>query len=156
MSIIECDNGLHSVNQTQDEHLSSDEILAKFSKDTNACVQWLKTYFTDLNRLNTCIFPKLCAFNRSEVYLKIWQTLSRVEIGRTLSYAELSFLVFGHRNGARVVGTAMKRNPFQIIVPCHRVIKSSGEYGHYAGGQKNDLKKRLIEYEKSVLLSSFH
>ncbi|MFX1569323.1 MAG: methylated-DNA--[protein]-cysteine S-methyltransferase [Promethearchaeota archaeon] len=48
-------------------------------------------------------------------------------------------------NGARVVGNSLARNPFPIIIPCHRAIKSNGELGGYQGGLK--MKQKLLEME---------
>ena len=48
----------------------------------------------------------------------------------------------------RAVGSAMSNNPIGIIIPCHRVIKSNGQFGNYAKGEKNDVKKWLLEYER--------
>ena len=47
--------------------------------------------------------------------------------------------------GARAVGTALARNPFPLIIPCHRAVRSSGELGGYQGGLH--MKRRLLEME---------
>ncbi|MFX1502498.1 MAG: methylated-DNA--[protein]-cysteine S-methyltransferase [Promethearchaeota archaeon] len=51
----------------------------------------------------------------------------------------------GITNGARVVGNALARNPFPLVIPCHRAIKSNGELGGYQGGIK--MKRKLLELE---------
>ncbi|MFW9900387.1 MAG: methylated-DNA--[protein]-cysteine S-methyltransferase [Candidatus Thorarchaeota archaeon] len=51
----------------------------------------------------------------------------------------------GIKNGARVIGNSLARNPFPIIIPCHRAIKSNGELGGYQGGIK--MKRKLLEME---------
>lgn len=51
----------------------------------------------------------------------------------------------GIPNGARAVGRALSRNPFPIIIPCHRAIRSNGELGGFQGGLR--MKKTLLEYE---------
>ena len=48
-------------------------------------------------------------------------------------------------NGARAVGRALSRNPFPIIIPCHRAIRSNGELGGFQGGL--GMKRTLLEYE---------
>ena len=48
-------------------------------------------------------------------------------------------------NGARAVGTALATNPFPIVIPCHRVIRSEGSMGGYGGGVK--MKRALLEME---------
>ncbi|MFX1601047.1 MAG: methylated-DNA--[protein]-cysteine S-methyltransferase, partial [Promethearchaeota archaeon] len=51
----------------------------------------------------------------------------------------------GLLNGARVVGNSLARNPFPIVIPCHRAIKTNGELGGYQGGIK--MKRTLLEME---------
>jgi len=48
-------------------------------------------------------------------------------------------------NGARVVGNALARNPFPLIIPCHRAIKTNGDLGGFQGGI--NMKRRLLELE---------
>jgi len=64
--------------------------------------------------------------------------------GKVSTYKRLSEKV-GAREGARAVGNVMKFNPFPILIPCHRVIKSNGEIGDYGGGKK--LKRKLLIFE---------
>jgi methylated-DNA-[protein]-cysteine S-methyltransferase len=51
----------------------------------------------------------------------------------------------GAPNAARAVGTALSRNPFPIIIPCHRAIRSNGELGGFQGGL--NMKRALLELE---------
>lgn len=51
----------------------------------------------------------------------------------------------GISGGARAVGNALAKNPFPIVIPCHRAIKSNGELGGYRGGA--DMKRKLLEME---------
>lgn len=51
----------------------------------------------------------------------------------------------GNPRAARAVGTALARNPFPLIIPCHRAIRSDGSLGGYAGGLA--MKKKLLEFE---------
>lgn len=78
---------------------------------------------------------------RKDVYHALFNT----KRGETLSYGELA-LISGYPGAARAVGTAMKNNPFPLIVPCHRVIKSDGSLGEFFGAE--GMKKKLIEMEK--------
>ncbi len=76
--------------------------------------------------------------------LKVWKELLKVPAGKTISYAELARRI-KHPKAVRAVGTAMGANPVPIIVPCHRVISSSGGLGGFGGGL--DLKRQLLEAE---------
>lgn len=73
----------------------------------------------------------------------VWQELSRIPYGETISYGELARRV-GRPNGPRAVGQANGRNPIPIIVPCHRVLASNG-IGGYGGGLK--VKRALLAVE---------
>jgi methylated-DNA-[protein]-cysteine S-methyltransferase len=48
---------------------------------------------------------------------------------------------------SQAVGNAMAANPLQILVPCHRVIRSDGSMGQYSRGKKNSVKNWLLEHE---------
>ncbi|XP_068084879.1 methylated-DNA--protein-cysteine methyltransferase isoform X2 [Anabrus simplex] len=58
-----------------------------------------------------------------------------------------SVCTISETGAARAVGTAMATNPIPILFPCHRVIRSDGSMGQYAGGCKNFLKAWLLEHE---------
>jgi methylated-DNA-[protein]-cysteine S-methyltransferase len=67
-----------------------------------------------------------------------------VGYGRTASYAALAALA-GNPKAVRAVGTACATNPLPVVVPCHRVVRSDGGIGNYAGGV--DAKRTLLELE---------
>ena len=50
----------------------------------------------------------------------------------------------GNAKAARAVGTAMRKNPLPILIPCHRVIKASGELGGYMGTGQTSLKVKTF------------
>ncbi len=77
-------------------------------------------------------------------YGKVYAELATTNIGETLSYRDLAFRV--GTNASRAVGTAMRKNTYAIIVPCHRVIRSDGTMGNYFNGIEN--KKWLLNHEQ--------
>jgi methylated-DNA-[protein]-cysteine S-methyltransferase len=77
----------------------------------------------------------------------VWAALAHIPFGETLSYGELAKRL-GNPNGSRAVGLANGRNPISIIVPCHRVIGSTGKLVGYGGGLAR--KKALLAFEASV------
>lgn len=86
----------------------------------------------------------------------VWSRLQKQPYGTTISYGELA-LKIGNRHAARAVGGAVARNPVPIIIPCHRVIRSSGEIGSYAlrskpDGSGKEQKQYLLELEKKFLI----
>jgi len=79
-----------------------------------------------------------------------WRVLSvtaTIPLGRTRSYRWVARAV-GRPKAVRAVGQALKKNPFPFIIPCHRVIKSDGSLGGYAGGQK--VKQALLALEREI------
>jgi methylated-DNA-[protein]-cysteine S-methyltransferase len=67
-----------------------------------------------------------------------------VPYGRVTTYGWLAKKI-NRAHAARAVGTALARNPFPIIIPCHRTIRSNGSLGGFSGGLR--LKRRLLEME---------
>jgi methylated-DNA-[protein]-cysteine S-methyltransferase len=63
---------------------------------------------------------------------RVWQALRKVPYGRTITYAQLAARA-GHPGAARAVGAAMAANPLPLVVPCHRVVASSGMGGFTPG-----------------------
>lgn len=74
----------------------------------------------------------------------VLRELARVPYGETTTYGALAERV-GRPRAARAVGTVMNRNRIPIVLPCHRVVGSSGDLVGYAGGL--DRKVRLLELE---------
>lgn len=75
---------------------------------------------------------------------KVWRTISQIPFATTVTYGEIA-AALGNPQLARAVGQACNRNPLPLIIPCHRVVSSSGP-GGFAGGTK--VKKTLLAYEQ--------
>lgn len=67
--------------------------------------------------------------------IQVWRALLRVPVGGLLSYGQLAALI-GRPRAARAVGTAMANNPVAVLIPCHRVLRESGEFGVYHWGSE--------------------
>jgi len=75
---------------------------------------------------------------------KIYKKLLEVPKGQITTYGELAKAV-GLKNGQRIVGKIMNKNPYPVIIPCHRVVMSTGKIGGYAFGEH--IKIRLLNDE---------
>ncbi len=75
---------------------------------------------------------------------QVYKELLKVPKGKVTTYGELAKAV-GLKNGQRAIGRIMNKNPFPVIVPCHRVILSSGKVGGYAWGEK--IKANMLSQE---------
>ncbi len=76
--------------------------------------------------------------------LRVWEELTRIPYGETISYKELA-LRMGDIKLVRAVGLANGRNPLSIVIPCHRVIGADGTLVGYGGGL--DRKRWLLDHE---------
>ncbi len=75
---------------------------------------------------------------------KVYKKLLEVPPGMVTTYGELARAV-GLTNGQRIIGRIMNKNPYPVIIPCHRVIKSTGKIGGYAWGEK--IKTNMLSKE---------
>ncbi|MCK3683007.1 methylated-DNA--[protein]-cysteine S-methyltransferase [Maribellus sp. YY47] len=75
---------------------------------------------------------------------KVWQLVSIVPFGETVSYLDIAILSGSEKN-TRAVGLANGKNPIPVIIPCHRIIGSNGKLTGYAGGL--DKKRWLLQHE---------
>ena len=85
---------------------------------------------------------------------KIYKKLLQVPKGQITTYGELAKAV-GLKNGQRVVGRIMNKNPYPVIIPCHRVVMSNGKVGGYAYGENiktNMLNDEGIKIENGKIL----
>jgi len=77
---------------------------------------------------------------------KVWRAAREIPFGQTRTYQELAREIRSPR-ASRAVGSALGKNPFLLLVPCHRVLQSSGAIGGFAAGL--DKKKALLDFESS-------
>ena len=86
----------------------------------------------------------------TEFQLACWHALLEIPYGETRSYRDLAEAI-GHPHAYRAVGMSNNRNPVAIVVPCHRVIASSGALCGYGGGL--EIKRKLLDLEQASLHS---
>lgn len=80
---------------------------------------------------------------------QVWNHVRTIPHGETRTYGEIAQQV-GRPKAARAVGACNAKNPWAIIVPCHRLIGANGDLVGYGGGIK--IKKRLLDLEKNQVL----
>lgn len=79
--------------------------------------------------------------------LKVYLAVAAIPYGEVRTYKWVAAKA-GNARACRAVGTVLKNNPWPVIVPCHRVVKSGGDTGEYIYGRK--MKKFLIEFERKT------
>ena len=75
----------------------------------------------------------------------VWKALRNVPAGETATYGEIARRI-GAPRAVRAVGTSVGRNPVGIVIPCHRIVPSSGGIGNYGGGV--DRKAWFLDHER--------
>jgi methylated-DNA-[protein]-cysteine S-methyltransferase len=111
-------------------------------------IEQLDEYFSG----NRMVFEIPLLLVGTDFQKKVWESLQQIEYGKLLSYLQLSKNL-GDEKAIRAVASANGANSISIIIPCHRVIASSGDLQGYAGGLL--AKKRLLELEGSSNQMSF-
>lgn len=106
--------------------------------------QQLEEYFHGLRRDFTIPLKA----NGTQFQQQVWQALTHIPYGMTHTYKELAETI-GKPKASRAVGSACNRNPLPIVIPCHRVIGSSGSLTGYAGGL--ELKVMLLKMEENFI-----
>ena len=80
----------------------------------------------------------------TDFQLKVWQSLLKIPMGQLSSYTHIAQEI-GQERASRAVGTAIGNNPVAFLIPCHRVIQSSGQRGGYMWGTTR--KTAMIGWE---------
>lgn len=80
----------------------------------------------------------------TDFQLKVWESLLKIPMGKLSTYGNIAEQI-GNSNASRAVGTAIGSNPVAFLIPCHRVIQSSGIFGGYMWG--NTRKTAIIGWE---------
>ena len=84
--------------------------------------------------------------NGTEFQIKVWKEILKIPKGKTKSYKEIAIAI-GRPKSSRAVANACGKNPYPIEIPCHRVIKSNGEFGGYSAKGGSKTKRILLSKE---------
>ncbi len=83
----------------------------------------------------------------TEFEKKVLKEVLKIPLGETCTYKEIAIKI-GKPNAYRAVARALKKNPYPLFIPCHRVVYSKKGLGGYSLGR--DLKKKLLSLEKKI------
>ena len=109
----------------------------------DAAKNWTLEYFAGSN----APFPRLDESCLTPFQTQVLRSLVReAGFGKTVSYAELAAEA-GHPGASRAVGSVMAMNPWPLLVPCHRVVRSDCVIGNYSGEGGPTTKIRLLLHE---------
>jgi O-6-methylguanine DNA methyltransferase len=129
--------GLYMVDQRHRpalEHLRDDSRLPAVKEQLTAYWEGDLTHFDLPVMMTGTLFQQ-----------EVWAALSTIPYGQTWSYGQLATAI-GRPGASRAVGLANGRNPISVVVPCHRVVGSTGSMTGYGGGLER--KKWLLDLER--------
>ena len=114
--------------------------IKKFAVKLSSFLSGKDPHF-DKNDFALLDLERLTAFGQKVLFT----LFNEVPRGKAVSYKQLAELS-GFPKAIRAVGSVMAKNPFPIVIPCHRIIKSDGSPGNYGPGKK--LKEHFLKLEK--------
>ncbi len=85
--------------------------------------------------------------------IKVWEALLNIPKGTATTYEQIAAQI-GNPNAVRAVGTAIGHNPIAVLIPCHRVIRKSGEFGNYRYGAARKIALLARESNSVVALAA--
>ncbi len=133
--------GVYSVLFTEKDSLQY-PINENIPAPLTACYEQLDDYFK--GKLDTFTFPYI--MEGTDFQKNVWSALMNIAYGKTGSYKEIAVNI-GNEKAIRAVGSANGRNKLCIVIPCHRIIGSTGSLTGYAGGLWR--KEWLLEHERN-------
>ncbi|MFD6415664.1 methylated-DNA--[protein]-cysteine S-methyltransferase [Streptomyces sp. NPDC060194] len=146
LTLVATDGVLSGLYMVDQRHRPAQETFGHPEPDPDAepfagTRRQLQAYFAG----ERTTFDLQLALHGTAFQRAVWEQLLRIPYGETRSYGQLA-LELGKPGASRAVGLANGKNPIGIIVPCHRVIGSTGSLTGYGGGI--DRKRRLLAFER--------
>jgi methylated-DNA-[protein]-cysteine S-methyltransferase len=87
------------------------------------------------------------SFSLTDFQLRVLEETLKIPFGEVRTYRWIAKRI-GHPKAVRAVGSALRRNPYPLLIPCHRVVRANADIGRYSRGR--EVKKKLIEFEKRL------
>ena len=131
------------------DHFGKDTVLA------NMKLRWPNANYKDDAIFSDSEFKsifdqtkevKLCLIG-SKLQIQVWRALLKIPPGRVISYMTLAKYI-GKPKAVRSIATAIGKNPLCWLIPCHRVLRASGELGGYHWGL--NIKRRMLTFESQI------
>ncbi|TWP50651.1 methylated-DNA--[protein]-cysteine S-methyltransferase [Lentzea tibetensis] len=148
LTLVAEDGALVGLYMTEQRHLPAYETFGPRSEESfeepfGAVTAQLGEYFAGTRTT----FDLPLELNGTPFQQTVWKALLDIPYGETVSYGELAALI-GRPTASRAVGLANGKNPISIIVPCHRVVGSTGDLTGYGGGIER--KRGLLAHERGL------
>ena len=138
IQVIGIERGVRSIQFVDDTEEDNPHLHISMQQ----CTEQLGEYF---EKRRTSFHTFDIAVQGTEFQQRVWEAAMEVPFGETVTYADIAKAI-GNPDASRAVGTALGANPLLLIVPCHRIVPSSGAIGGFAAGGWR--KKWLLEHEQ--------
>ena len=131
------------------DHFGKDTVLAdmklrwpnaNYNEDTIFSDREFKSILDQTKEVNLCLIG-------SKLQIQVWKALLKIPTGTVASYTTLAKYI-GKPKAVRSIATAIGKNPLCWLIPCHRVLRSSGELGGYHWGL--NIKRKMLTYESQI------
>jgi methylated-DNA-[protein]-cysteine S-methyltransferase len=134
---------------TRIQHLFPEpESFSPLPPSVDTLIQWISDYFMGKPVCDPNPMWEWLDFGSATRLQKaVYHATFRIPYGQTRSYRQIAEAV-GRPGASRFVGNTMAKNPFPVLIPCHRVIRSNGSLGQFGGGV--DLKRKMLEIEAAL------
>ncbi len=138
--------GICAITFVDDEASSIDEIKKRYPKaNFENLYSPIHSQVAAIFQNNIDLLPEIkLHIQASEFQLKVWEALLKIPSGKLSTYGQIAENI-QNPNAARAVGTAIGSNPIAFLIPCHRVIQSTGNTGGYMWG--TDRKTAILGWE---------
>ena len=111
--------------------------LSLFEEKPNRLASWVEATFAGKGNVDLHVMG-------APLQIKVWEALMRIPSGYVTTYSNIAQSIQNPK-AVRAVGTAVGRNPVSFIIPCHRVLRKSGELGGYHWG--TPVKRAILAFE---------
>ncbi|HET7143724.1 MAG TPA: methylated-DNA--[protein]-cysteine S-methyltransferase, partial [Anaerolineales bacterium] len=132
------------------DNLVADWKQARMVEDYKATAPLIARIFPDretVSAFDEAAQPLKLHLRGTNFQIKVWEALLKIPTGTVTTYEHVAAQI-GSPNALRAVGTAVGHNPIAVLIPCHRVIRKSGDFGNYRYGMAR--KKALLAREFSA------
>ncbi len=127
------------------------ELVFKDSRVKKSCSQKLDKKYADLFNPKKKSSVSIIV-SGTDFQFDVWVALTKIPFGKRVSYGDLAKTV-KRPKAFRAVGTAVGANPVSYLIPCHRIVRASGETGNYRWGAKRKIS--MLDFESRFLLEAY-
>ena len=145
LTLVATDGALAGLYMVDQRHRPPQENFGERVAPDEAPFDLVRAQLTEYFAGQRTAFDLPLAMAGTDFQRTVWAELQRIPYGETISYGQLADRI-GKPSASRAVGLANGRNPIGIIVPCHRVVGSTGDLTGYGGGIER--KRALLSFEK--------